>query len=243
MSASLRDLQRRFGASLAAGGTDAGTRVYANTIRANYRNALAATFPVVRELTGAPFFNAAVDAFTIGHPSTAGDLNVYGDDFAGFLADYPYARDLPYLPHVARLEWAIDEASRAEDLAASARDVLDALARVPADTVTHQRFALDPSCRLVSSPFPVMRIWQVHQTDGDRSVDLDAGADHLLVRREGDVPVVARISPAEFAFLDALQEGEPLGAAVASAIAVEANFDLGRSLGGYVADGTVARLA
>ena len=31
------------------------------------------------------------------------------------LAAYPHARELPYLPDVARLEWAVDEAGRAAD--------------------------------------------------------------------------------------------------------------------------------
>ena len=50
-----------------------------------------ATYPVVLRLVGAPFFNAAVDAFVHAHPSTSGDLNVYGDAFGDFLAGYPHA--------------------------------------------------------------------------------------------------------------------------------------------------------
>src|SRR5262245_44301191 len=107
MSVSLHELQRRFAASLVDTDTDPPTAVYRNTVAANYRNHLGATYAVVRELTGTAFFNAAVDAFTISNPSTGGDLNVYGKEFADFLATYPYARDLPYLPDVARLEWAL----------------------------------------------------------------------------------------------------------------------------------------
>ena len=65
--------------------------VYRRALFANYRNALGATFPVVRQLVGAPFFDTAVDAFVRAHPSTSGDLNVYGDAFGDFLAGYPHA--------------------------------------------------------------------------------------------------------------------------------------------------------
>ena len=146
----------------------------------------------MRELTGAAFFNAAVDAFTREHPSTGGDLNVYGSEFAHFLAEYPHARNLPYLSDVARLEWAIDEASRASDGNTLAQDVLAALARLPSDAVARQTLTLEASCRLVASRFPVMRIWQVHQSDGDKSVDLDTGPDRLLVRRDGEHAVRPR---------------------------------------------------
>ena len=83
---SLRDLQLRFAAALAgdaaavaafcaessAGeGADARFAIYRSNGRANYRNALAATYPVVRRLTGAPFFDAAVDGFVDAHPPAA----------------------------------------------------------------------------------------------------------------------------------------------------------------------------
>lgn len=242
MSPSLLELQRRFAASIldAGAGTPAG--VYRNSVTANYRNALGATFGVVRELTGTPFFNAAVDAFVAAHPSTGGDLNVYGSELADFLAAYRYARDVPYLPDVARLEWALDEASRAEDASADPEGVLAALAQVPGNAIAQQRFALDASCRFVRSAFPVMRIWQVHQGDGDRSVDLDAGPDHLLVRREGDIPSIARLSPADFAFLAALAGGRDLGSALEAAITLDGDFDLASGLRTYIADGTILHL-
>ena len=77
--------------------------VYRNTVRTNYRNALGATYAVVQRLVGAPFFNAAVDAFVSEYPSTSGDLNDYGAQVADFIEGYAPARDLPYLPDVARL--------------------------------------------------------------------------------------------------------------------------------------------
>jgi hypothetical protein len=241
MSASLLELQRRFAASLA--GDELRTAAYRNTVRTNYRNALGATYPVVRELTGTAFFNEAVDAFTVARPSTCGDLNVYGAEFGDFLASYPYAHDLPYLADVARLEWAIDEASRAGESGASAEGLLTALGRVPADAVAAQRFALDPSCRLIRSRFPVMRIWQVHQSAGAGHVDLDAAPDHLLVRREGDLPSLTRIAPQDFAFLAALAAGADLEAALDAAIAVDGDFDLAETLRAFIADGTISRLA
>src|SRR6185295_14130937 len=119
--------------------------VYRHTMLTNYRNALGATYPVVRELTGMPFFNAAVDAFVLAHPATGGDLNVYGAAFPVFLATYPDAPQLPYLPDVARLEWAMDEAHRAADSEGDAQRTLATLAAIPADEVALRRFMLDPS--------------------------------------------------------------------------------------------------
>ncbi len=239
VSASLLDLQRRFAAAIRSGHDDPRLGVYRNAVTANYRNALRASFPVVCELTGMPFFHAAVDAFVAAHPSTGGDLDVYGDAFPQFLAGYPHARSLPYLPDVARLEWALDEAMRAGDVEAHPEGVLRTLAATAPDAVAALRATLDPSCRLVRSTFPVMRIWQVHQHDGDRSVDLDAGPDHLVVRREGNLPSIARVSPAGLAFLEALASDSTLGDAVEAALAADAQFDVGLALRTFIADGTL----
>ena len=251
---SLRELQQDFaGALFAAEGTApafaiAGPAIiseriaiYRTAMFANYRKALGATYAVVQRLVGTPFFNAAVDEFVRAHASTCGDLNVYGDEFGNFLAAYPHARDLPYLPDVARLEWAIDEAQRAADFTRAPEAVLAALAAVPPEELASVRFHLDPSCRLVASAFPILRIWQVNQADheGDDTVDLDAGADALLVRREAAGVSLSQQAPGEHAFVAALAAGAPLGEALDAAQGAAAAFDLGATLRKHIASGTI----
>ena len=245
---SLRDLQSQFAtALLGASGSDAhdeSVAVYRNTVRANYRNALGATYPVVRQLVGVPFFDAAVDAYVRAVPSTSGDLNIYGDRFGDFLADYPHARALTYLPDVARLEWAVDEANRAVDATGAPEALLAALAAVPADAITAQRFVLGPSCRLLAADHPVFRIWQVHQPgfEGDATVRFGAGIDRLLVRREDGVAIIERLAAGDFALLGALGDGHDLAAALDRAVLADAMFDLGTALREYIANRTLTDL-
>jgi hypothetical protein len=255
---SLRELQEGFAAALFAGDgvpppfatipPEAGVEriaVYRRALFANYRNALGASFPVARKLVGAPFFNAAVDAFVRAHPSTAGDLNVYGDAFPDFLAAYPHAAELPYLADVARLEWAQDEANRAADAVSTPDAVLAALAGIAPERLPAARLTLAPSCRLVASGHPVLRIWQVNQDgfEGDDRVSFDAGPDTLLVRREPGGVTIERVTAGEFAWLAALAAGEPLGAAIDAAEAAGSPFDLAASLRARIADGTIAGVA
>ena len=251
---SLRELQQGFASALfAADGAapsfgiaapaDPSERIaiYRTAMFVNYRKALGATYAVVQRLVGAPFFNATVDGFVRAHASISGDLNVYGDEFGNFLADYPHARDLPYLPDVARLEWAIDEAQRAADCARAPETVLAALGAVAPEDFVSVRFAVDPSCRLVVSPFPILRIWQVNQPDhqGDDTVDLVAGADALLIRRETTGVSLSQLAPGEHAFVGAIVAGAPLGAALEAAQAAGVAFDLGAMLRKHIASGTI----
>jgi hypothetical protein len=251
---SLRELQAQFVTALLADATaeDERIAIYRNTVFANYRNALRATYPVVQQLVGTPFFDAAVDAYVLAVPSTGGDLNVYGERFGDFLAEYPHARELAYLPDVARLEWAVDRAHRAADDDGSAEAVLAALAAVPGSQITAQHFALDASCGLLASDHPVMRIWQVHQPGfaGDTSVRFGNGADLLLVRREtstlanavaGAVGVV-RLAPGDFALLRSLGNAGDLAQALDAALTADPTFDLGTALREYIGNRTIIGL-
>ena len=254
---SLRELQAAFADALLAGDASAPAfatapaeraierlAVYRRSVFANYRNALGATYPVVARLVGAPFFGAAVDAFVRAHPSTSGDLNIYGGAFAHFLERYAPAAPLPYLPDVARLEWAQDKANRAAETEATPDEVLAALAALAPESLPAARLALAPACRLIASPYPVLRLWQSNQDGyaGNDRIALDEGGDALLVRREAAGVTIERLAAAEYAWLEALAQGVPLGAAIDAAAGTGTAFELMTVLRRRIADGTIAGL-
>ena len=92
---------------------DAGRAVYRASVLSNFRAALAATYPVVRRLVGEAFFDEAARRFALANASRSGDLNEYGTEFPEFLAVYPHAASMAYLPDLARLEWARHECGQA----------------------------------------------------------------------------------------------------------------------------------
>lgn len=253
---SLRDIQRGMSAAaifdddaaLAGLGVVAGTigvaariEVYRNNVLGNYRKALAATFPVVKKLVGATFFNAAVDAFVRAYPSTCGDVNRYGGDLPDFLADYGPARSLEYLPDVARLEWALDQSGIAAD--APAFD-LAALAALRQDEYAALRFVLHPSAQLVESRYPILHIWQINQPDheGADEVDLGEGGDSLLVARGERRVEIERLRAGEAAMLGALAANEPLAIGAALAAKADPSFDLPAALRKNVANHVLVAL-
>jgi hypothetical protein len=250
---SLREAQEAFARGLldAAGtavlshlagarGMDAATglAVYRNNTFSNYRGALREAYPVVLRLVGEDFFGQAADDFIRVVPSAFGDVNAYGAEFGDFLADYPGAIGLAYLPDVARLEWAVHSAFQAID--ADAMDIAG-LAAVPAERLDSLRFALHPSAALVVSPWPILAIWRANQPGftGDESIDLASGGNRLLVLRRGHDVELEPLGAAEYRLLSALACGVRLGAALEAALAEEAAFDLGACLQHHVAAGTL----
>ena len=213
--------------------------VYANTVRVNHRSALSATYPVVERLVGPDFFSYAAESFARSYPSRSGNLDDYGVEFPDFLDSFAPAASLPYLPDVARLELLVDQLMVAED-DSRVRSVAAPL--VAYDVRLDYTLNLTAGCRLLKSDYPIHRIWQVNQPgcEDDGPVDLAEGGARLLVRRNGFAIEIVSLERAEFAFLSAFAAGLTLGAAVASALAVDPRFDAAQSLYRRLSDGAVA---
>jgi len=251
---SLAELQQRFADALyapegaipafaVAGAAPAPERmdIYRRAIFANYRKALAATYPAIRQIVGDAAFAAAVNAYVRAQPSASGDLNDYGDTFGAFLAEHPPLAALRYLPDVARLEWAIDEVNRAADDAPAPERVLEALAAVAPEHLAGIGLRLSARCRLVSSAYPILEIWQARASD-ETGAPADAAAAMLAVRRDPDGIVIERLPGDAFAWLAALASGATLARAIDAAQRADAAFDLGRTLHSQIGNGTIAAI-
>jgi hypothetical protein len=213
--------------------------VYRASLVANLTDALRAVFPVVDRLVGGDFFDAVAAAYIDGHPSTCGDLNDYGGEFPAFLAGFGPARELVYLPDVARLEWLAHEAFHAAD--AGPLD-LGRLAAVPPERYGGLRFCPHPSVRLMRSAYPVHRIWQVNQAghDGDAAVRLDRGSVNLAICREGLEIALLPLTPGAWAMAGAFLAGSDFATAWDRATTAEPGLDAGAALHALIAQGVVA---
>lgn len=236
----LREAQRRFGAALAgaAGEPDALPllagdpvrnrallSVYRATSAANAVAALRLAFPVCAQITGDDFFEALARRYRDACPSSDGDLNRYGAGFPAFLDGFAPVSALPYLPDVARLEWAVHEASTAADAEPADGRLF---AGLDADALAQARLRFVPGFALLDSAWPVADIWLAHVDDADALARIDlTAAQHAAVWREGWQVRVAALAPAPYALWLALRRREPVAAAWATACAVEPAFDPG----------------
>ena len=252
----LHELQERFAAAVIDGdacevagsiiddapGAAARLGIYVNHFRVTLIDALVATFPIVQQLVGDAFFQAVARRYVRATPPAHPCLFAYGGDFPDFLERLPEARSLAYLPHVARLEWAINEAWHAPDAPAVDEG---AAARLIAAGFSDLSLRLHPSCRLIASPFPVDRIWRVHQKacSERETVDLDAGGVRLLVHRREDEVGWIDLPPADFAFLDSLIMSGSLHAALTFARSVDNGFDPTAIIAALIEGGLVSSIS
>lgn len=244
-------LQAAFGQALLAGGAgplaaalvsdritaERRFAVHVNTFHSLLADVLEAAFPVVCQLVGTAFFRMAARAFVAGQPPTEPHLAVYGGGFADFLAGFPPAVSVPYLPCVARLEWARVEAYFAADATPLDPASLQALSPAVCPALV---FTLHPSARLIRSPWPVVGLWRAHQRQPVAPVDLAAGGEVALVLRPDAVVEVFALGSGDAALIDAIAGGATLAAAAAAAAALERepDFDLQATLAGHLSRGS-----
>jgi hypothetical protein len=208
---------------------------YRRNVTGNWRSALGSTYPVLAQLLGPQRFRALADQYIAAYPSSSGDLNAYGGELAALLDALSLRESLPYLPDIARLEWALLQAYGA---AGAADFDLAALAGVPAEAQAELRLQVWPAAVLIASPWPLVAIWQAHQLAMDErdvalaDIDLSPSSEAryaLVARSEGSV-FAASINAGEAAFLRALQAAQSLAEAIASALTADASFNPGTTL-------------
>jgi hypothetical protein len=227
----LHDLQRAFAACLlgetesavcdqiAEDGFTAAERlgIYRNSCRSTLTQALRMTYPAVERLVGPDFFDMAAARFIDEHPAQSGYLNEYGGEFAQFLAAFAPASGLPYLADVARLEWALSNASNAEDVPALTARMMAAI-----DPACHAALCFEPhpSLRLLTLAYPADRIADAVLSGDDAAmaqVDLSEGPVWLAVHRGPDGIEVQRFEPDAYGFIARLCGREPLGGVLETA--------------------------
>jgi len=191
---------------------DARLAVYHRGARGAWQGALEAAYPVARRLVGDAWFGEAAARFADTHSSTSGDLHAYGEPFAAFLAGYVHAQALPYLPDVARLEWAVHECGQA---ASGVPLDYAALGSVPAERLPSVRMGLLPCVRLVRSPYPVLAIWEANQAGRDGTPDRIACPERVLVRRVDLEVAPVAVDAGVWALLESFGRGETLAEAAA----------------------------
>jgi uncharacterized protein (UPF0276 family) len=201
--------------------------IYRGNLSANWEKALSSAYPVIQQLVGDAFFGALARAYGKSHPSVDADLNRFGEHFSAFLAGFEHAAAYPYLPDMARLEWAVHQAHYAPDL--PALGAADFAALTPPE-LEASRFQLHPACAIVALNWAVAGLWLAHRPDGPPFPAEMRTPGCALVCRPGWQAQVHAIAPASQAALALLARGASFGAALDAAFAIDEDFDVAGNL-------------
>jgi uncharacterized protein (UPF0276 family) len=215
-------------AQLKGAAAEHGLALYRGNLTATWDKTLSAAYPVLRQLVGDEFFSALSRAYGMAHPSGDADLNRFGATFAQFLEGFEHVAEYPYLPDMARLEWALHRAHFGADASGLGADALAALTPGQLEAA---RFTLHPACTLFASNWAVVGLWRAHQPGS--GVDFPAPRESpslALVARPHWKAELAPLSQAAHAALGVLAAGEPFGAALDAAFEIDEAFDVAAHL-------------
>jgi hypothetical protein len=182
------------------------------------QRALLAAYPVVAQMLGDESFAELARALWHAQPPVHGDIACWGSGLAAFMQASEQLQDDPYLPDVARVEWALHQCSGASDRAAD----LSTLALLTTEDPASLTLVLAPGCAVVRSAWPIASMLGAH-LGGEPSLQeagaqLRAGvAQDVVVWRAGLKPRFRLAVDGEVGAVMALLRGESLDQALSLA--------------------------
>ncbi len=186
------------------GDAAAGVRQYLALRRGARAAALAAAFPVTRQILGTSGWSRLLGHSGLETRHDADDLNRYGGWLPGVVASAPAPDRPPWLAELARLEWAVHGARLAGD--DTAPD-WEALRRLDPARQAGTRIRPSQSLSLHDCRWCVDTVWQ-----DPSGAPPDPGPVTVVVHRAGRFDVgVTRIRPDDRALLCRVLEGARLG--------------------------------
>jgi len=187
-------------------------RVYRNNVTTAWADTIVKNYPAVERLVGTNFMRGAAIAYVRAHPPKTPVLSLYGDSFAAFLKSFEPAKQLPYLPDVARLERAWTEAFFAPNVTPLEPGHIANLNEAQISALAP---GLHPSVRMITSNWNAWEIWQANRNEAAaEKIELKSGASAAIVWWSPDGVVSRALLGAEHEFLEAISSGTTLGGAL-----------------------------
>ncbi len=199
-----------------------GLKVYESNGHMLAERALQAAYPAVAQLLGGDSFADLARALWHAHPPWRGDVACWGAELPDFLAASADLQDEPYLPDVARVEWALHRSATAPDPVPA----LESLVLLTTTDPDALRLRLAPASTVLASAWPVVSIVGAHRDQNPDFAQVGAllrrgVAQAAVVWRNGLKPCVRLALVGEAALLHALLAGQSLGGALDAAPALD----------------------
>ncbi|AEX99818.1 hypothetical protein GU3_00310 [Oceanimonas sp. GK1] len=205
-------------------GRQARFNVYRNNVRVSLTEALAAQFPVCRQLVGEDFFNAMAGVYIAQSPPASPLLTDYGITLPDFIEHFAPAAAVPYLADMARLELTVQRVQHAADTTPVTAGALQALLADPERLARHG-LQLCPACALLRSRFALASLWLAHHGEGSLGSIAPASAENALLLRPELSVTLLRLDDADADFMALLLAGHSLGRALEQTAQRHAGFN------------------
>ncbi len=208
-----------------------GLRAYRANAQALSVSALQASHPVLQQLLGEESFAHLAQDLWQAMPPERGDLAHWGRELPAYLTQVPQLQALlhefPYLPDVARVEWAQHAAATAGDAELDASSFQLLTSCDPGEL----RLVLSSGCAVLPSAYPVVALMQLHDARASemhiaaREAIAKGEPQTALIWRQGLRPMLGSVAAAPAALIEATLQGQSLTLALDAALIQAPDFD------------------
>ncbi len=216
--------------------------IYSNAYFFRLAEALGSVYPTVQqfvEMDEEPYaFTKLVAQYVGKHPSVSYKIEDCGASFAVFLENNEISFRFPFLPDLARVEWAVAEA-----VFRSRRPPLQSkeMAAVAPEDWAHARLECDSTVSLLSLNWAVVPLWENREQPIPHA-PRETCRQNILVFRAPNRRIQVRILSEEaFQILSGLDRGETLGHCLGALS--HSDVPIQEWFAEWVADGVLSRLS
>lgn len=192
-------------------GADPRTRiaVHRDGYPARIASSLAEAFPAVANILGDGSLAKLTNRFIRDDGCSEWNLNRIGRSLPEFLESDPLTHELPFLPDLAALEWAVFECFHSAPGHEFDPSTIGALS---SDDWTHARIVFRPGTAVVGSEWPIHELWNTRDLDrSEIDVDLSGRPERVLVYQVDFAIETHTVDPIEAHALESLLAGARLG--------------------------------
>lgn len=170
--------------------------------------ALRSAYPVLAQMLGEQSFADLARAFWHAHPPQRGDIAQWGQALADYVGGSAQLQDVPYVPDVARAEWALHASATLPDSVAD----LGSLALLTTEDPQTLSLRLASGLVTLCSTWPLASLLLSHMegqpTFAEVGLQIEQRtAQDVVIWRAGLQPRLRLALPDESALLRALQAG------------------------------------
>lgn len=200
-------------------------KIYRNNIYSTLIESLQSIYPVSCTMVGEEFFRSMARAYIRTHIPETGDLRDYGETLPAFMESMPELENFPYMPDVAKIDWACHVSFHADSAPAL---TVSKLNEFSPDTHEHLILHLHPAVSPINSNFPIFDIWEFGTAnDPDCAApDLNAHGQSVLVYRKNNAVKVANVDSELFTMVDLASKEHTLGKIIATILEMKPDYNL-----------------
>lgn len=182
-------------------------KVYQNNVIVSLIDSLYESFPALVSLLGENYFQAVASEFIHLHPPRSPVMAEYGGKLPGFLEAFAPLADVPYLADVARVELARIASFHAPDSPTLGSNDFSGF---DVEQLASASFILHPSLRLVTSNYPVFRLWHSQLYGSSLPEPKDWHGEQVMCLRRNQAVTTLGLQSGGVAFFNALLDGKKL---------------------------------